>query len=439
MAGDFAWSADGKTLAVANRDSPESPSSISLLSLETGETQKLTTPPAGSFGDSSPAWSPDGQALAYIHSSNFQVSDIYSIPITGGEPKRLTFDNLELRGSLDWTADGREIIYSSPRGGLPSLWRVSASGGRTRRLIGIGEYAYDPSIARQGDRLAYVYRRLDPNIWLAPGPNSNAKDKPPVKLIASTREEVSPQFSPDGKRIVFVSDRSGSKEIWVCANTGQNAVQLTKFGGSQTGTPRWSPDGRQIAFDSRPEGQTDIYTISAEGGRLRRVTTENSEDVMPSWSRDGRWIYFGSRRSGDWQVWKAPVEGGQAVQVTKNGGYEAFESHDGKFVYYAKREPGIWKVPAEGGEESRVFDQGRLGYWAVLEQGICFLNFGVSPSPAIEYFNFATRQVKLLSRLEKARGPFGAPGLAVSADGQWLLYWQVDQVDNDIMLVENFR
>ncbi len=438
-AGDFAWSPDGKTLAISNRDSSESPFNISLLVLGTGETRKLTTPPTGSFGDTAPAWSPDGQTLAFIRSPYFQVSDVYSISVKGGEPTRLTNDNLELRGSLDWTADGREIIYSSPRGGLPSLWRVSSSGGRTRRLIGIGEYAYDPSVSRQGERLAYVYRRVDRNIWLTAGPNSKAKDKTPVKLIASTREEVSPQFSPDGKRIVFVSDRNGSKEIWVSSSDGQNAVQLTDFGGSQTGTPRWSPDGRQIAFDSRPEGQTDIYTISAEGGRPRRVTTENSEDVMPSWSKDGRWIYFGSRRSGDWQIWKTPAEGGQAVQVTKNGGYEAFESPDGKFVYYAKREPGIWKVPVEGGAESRVFDKGRWGNWAVLEQGICFLNFDATPAAAIEFFNFATQQVTSLFSLEKGRTPFGPPALAVSADGQRLLYWQVDQIDNDIMLVENFR
>lgn len=442
LAGDFAWSPDGKTLAIVNRDSPESPSGISLFSLETGATRKLTTPPTGSSGDRSPAWSPDGKTLAFLRSPHSQVSDVYSISIQGGEPKRLTFDNLELRDGLAWTANGHEVIYSSPRGGLPSLWRVSAAGGGTRRLIGTGDYAFDPSVARQGERLAYVYRRVDRNIWLAAGPNSpgsNARDKAPVKLIASSRDEVSPQFSPDGKRIVFVSDRSGSKEIWVCASDGQQAVQLTNFGGSHTGTPHWSPDGKQIAFDSRPEGQTDIYAVSAEGGRPRRVTTENSEDVMPSWSRDGRWIYFGSRRSGDWQVWKAPAEGGQAIQVTKNGGYEAFESPDGKFVYYAKRELGIWKVPVEGGAESRVFEKGRWGNWALLEQGICFLNFAATPNAAIEFFNFATQQVTVLVNFEKSKTPFGPPPLTVSTDGQRLLYSQIDQIDNDIMLVENFR
>lgn len=443
MKGNFSWSPDGKKLVIVSRDPAEDHFSLFLFLLETGETRRLTKPQTGSFGDSSPAWSPDGQTIAFIRSPNFQVSDIYSMPVTGGEPRRITFDNLDLRGSLDWTADGHEIIYSSPRGGLNSLWRVSTTGGRTKRLIGIGEDAYEPSVARQGGRLAYVYRRIDRNIWLAPGPNStepNAANKAPVKLIASTRDDVSPHFSPDGKRVVFISDRSGSKEIWVCSIDGRNAVQLTNFGGSHTGTPRWSPDGREIVFDSRPEGQTDIFAISAEGGRPRRVTTENSEDVMPSWSKDGRWIYFGSRRSGDWQVWKAPAKGGKAIQVTRNGGYEAFESPDGKYVYYTSPDSeGIWRLQSEGGEEIRVFDRGRRGYWAILDGGLCLLNPNATPAPSIEYFNFATRQVSLLGRVDGVRPPFGAPALAVSADGKWVLYFQVDQIDNDIMLVENFR
>ena len=109
-------------------------------------------------------------------------------------------------------------------------------------------------------------------------------------------------------------------------------MQLTSFGGAFLGSPRWSPDGQRIAFDVFREGHADIYVVSADGGSPRRFTTEPSQEVRPSWSRDGRWIYFGSNRSDTWQVWKAPAEGGAAVQVTKNGGREAFESPDGKFV-----------------------------------------------------------------------------------------------------------
>jgi Tol biopolymer transport system component len=316
---------------------------------------------------------------------------------------------------------------------------VQAAGGRLRRLIGIGEYAIQPAISRVGGRLAYLYRKTDTNIWRTPGPLSPAPATEPTRIVASTREEYSPQFSLDGRRLAFISDRSGSREIWVSDGEGQNPIQLTNFGGSHTGSPRWSPDGRQLAFDSRPTGLSSIYVISAAGGSPRRLTDGKFEDVLPSWSRDGRWIYFGSRRSGDWQIWRMMATGEQAEQVTRNGGFEAFEAADGETLYYAKREPGIWRRSLAGGEESRIIDQAGWGNWALLEQGICFLNLRAQPNPTLEYFNFASNQVTLIGKSERIRPFGGSPGLAVSADGRWVLYRQIDQNDNDIMLVENFH
>jgi Tol biopolymer transport system component len=104
--------------------------------------------------------------------------------------------------------------------------------------------------------------------------------------------DVDARFSPDGSKIAFVSNRSGSIEICVAQSTGEHLVRLTSLNGPLTGSPRWSPDGRQIAFDSRAAGNTDVYVISAEGGNPRRLTTEAFNEALPSWSRDGAWIYF---------------------------------------------------------------------------------------------------------------------------------------------------
>jgi eukaryotic-like serine/threonine-protein kinase len=453
--GEFDWSPDGRTLAIVRRETASLTSGITLLSLETGVTRALTLPPADFYGDRAPAWSPDGKSIAFIRSPNYLVSDVYLIAAAGGSPTRLTFDNLEIPGSLCWTANGKEILFTSPRGGLSGLWRVSASGGGTRREFGFGEYAYEPSASRRGERLAYVYRRHDRNIWRIAGPHpaspsrhtgssgDDSHEHSPVRLIASTREEVSPQISPDNERIVFVSDRSGSREIWVSSIRGEDAVQLTNFGGSVTGSPRWSPDGRQIVFDSRAEGRTDIFIVSADGGRPRRLTTESSEDVLPSWSSDGRSIYFGSRRNGEWQIWKIPTEGGVEIQVTVNGGYEAFESGDGRYIYYSKRdpvnEPGIWRIPIAGGPESRVLERGGWGYWSLADDGICLIDSVAGGGKAIEFFDFATREFTILERFERTKAPAGPPGISISHDGHWVYYWQADQVEDDIMLVENFR
>jgi eukaryotic-like serine/threonine-protein kinase len=440
----LAWSPDGKFLAIRDKSSIRDPNSIFLLSTETGEKRKLTSPPAHYFGDGFPAFSPNRQTLAFTRASSGQVNDIYVLPVPGGptsvgEPRRLTFDEREIWG-LAWTPDGSSIVFSSNRAGSQSLWRISATGGAPERLAAAGDNAYSPSISSHGARLAFSQRLADTNIWRTSGPSSKGLRVPPARLISSTQVESSSQFSPDGKRIAFGSSRSGSEEIWVCDSEGLNAVQLTSFSGPPVGSPRWSPDSQRIAFDSTKEGQRDIYVVSAEGGSSRRFTLERSNEVRPSWSRDGRWIYFGSDRTGIWQVWKEPAEGGPAVQVTKNGGREAFESPDGKFVYYSKepRVSGIWRVPVVGGEEIRVLDQGEQGHWAPLDQGICFVKR--MPDPTISLFNFLSRRVEQLAALPKeARTSVASPALAVSPDGRWILYVQVDRVESDIVLVENFR
>lgn len=241
---------------------------------------------------------------------------------------------------------------------------------------------------------------------------------------------------------MFVSKRSGSDEIWRCDRDGLNLVQLTNFGGKGAGTPRWSPDGREIAFDSRPFGASDIFVMSAEGGSPRRLTTDPSHDVMASWSSDGRWIYFCSDRGGNYQVWKTPAHGGQAIQVTSKGGFEAFESADGGFLYYTKgRTPGIWRVAlkegAPTGEETpipQLSEAGRGRYWALKKEGVFFL----AEEREIRFFDFHAGHVTTVATVE--RDPVeGPPGLDVSPDGRWILYAQVDQSISNIMLVEGFR
>jgi Tol biopolymer transport system component/tRNA A-37 threonylcarbamoyl transferase component Bud32 len=441
----LSWSPDGKFLALADRASPQERYGIFLLSVEDGGKQRLTSPPE-SFADNFPAFSPDGQTLAFIRSSGFSSEDLYLISTHGGNLRRLTTDERRML-SVVWTADGREIVFSSNRGGGFSLWRVAVSGGTPEQMAVTGLNAYSPAISRQGNRLAYNVSFIDSNIWRldrsSVNPQAAGRQNLPTKLISSTRQDHSPQFSPDGKRIVFVSDRSGSDEIWVCESVGSNPAQLTFLEGTVGGSPRWSPDGQQIVFDARPAGNSDIYVISTEGGKPRALTLEPSHDVMPSWSRDGRWIYFCSNRSGDFQTWKVPAAGGPAVQVTKQGGFEAFESPGSELLYYTKGRGrgGIWQMPVAGGEERQVpelLDAGYWRYWAVLDDGIYFVAPVATARPAIKFFNFATRRVMQLGVLDG--DPLQGPsGFTVSPDGRWVLYAQADQSISDIMLVENFR
>ena len=143
------------------------------------------------------------------------------------------------------------------------------------------------------------------------------------------------------------------------------------------------------------------------------------------------------------QIWKVPVEGGQATQVTREGGFEGFESTDGKLLYYAKGRlvPGIWQMPVTGGPETPLLDHNNAGYWrlwAVASKGIYFATANEPARPVIEFFNFATRKVTTIATLDKPLSPTD-PGLAVAPNGRSILFAQMDQSGSDLMLVENFR
>jgi Tol biopolymer transport system component/DNA-binding winged helix-turn-helix (wHTH) protein len=430
-AGRLSWSPDGKLLAFSDRVSGNEPvSSIFLLSLESQEIRRLTSPPR--WSDFDPVFSPDGQTLAFAR----RGTGIYMVSVLRGKEQRLISGGYNW--GLAWAPDGRHIVFPDASWPVNAgwLWKISLHGGEPERLQ-FGQEGIEPMI--RGNQLVYVRQMANINVWRRKLSSSHTAG-PADRFISSTRMESGPQFSPDGSKITFESTRSGYYEVWVCRSEGSGLIQLTHFK-SITGTPRWSPDGQRIAFDSRTPGNADIFVIDSQGGSPRRLTSELSSDVVPSWSRDGRWIFFASDRSGRWEVWKIPSDGGTTVQVTHQGGFAAFESPDGRFLYYAKGlgVPGLWRIPTNGGEEIEVISSlkaGYWGYWAVVENGIYYLD--MTTKPGINFFDIATHRTTRVFDLE-SRPTWGAPGLAISSDKKTILYTQLDALNSDIMLVENFR
>jgi eukaryotic-like serine/threonine-protein kinase len=438
----LAWTPDGKSLVVTDRNSDNEPLGLFLLSVESGEKQRLTSPSQKVFMDSQPAFSPDGRTLAFVREVTLGIRDIYLSTLSKdfqpiGEPKRLTFEN-RLTFSPVWTVAGHDIIFSSgPFFGL-SLFRIAASGsGKPRRLAAVGEVGLEPAISGRTQRLVYTRELIDVNVWRLEVPGSQRKISSPMKLISSTRVDGHAQFSPDGKRIVFNSNRTGTFEIWTCDSDGSKSVQLTSLD-SYCGDAHWSPDGKRIAFDGLLGEQWEVFVMNASGGKPKRLTSSLAADYTPRWSRDGKWIYFASDRSGELQVWKIAPSGGEAVPVTQKGGFVALESPDRKWLYYTKSDWGsaLWKVPRDGGEETQVLQSIELHAFAIVKEGIYFI-----PRPdsagrySMQFFDFATQKIRSISTIE---GPIDAY-LSVSPDGRSILYSQLDHVGSDLMLVENFK
>lgn len=438
----LSWSPDGKWLVLSDKGSSEEPFSLFLVSPQTGERRRVTSPPGTIIGDCSPAFSPDGKELAFVRVISAVVGEVYIVSTQGGAEKRLTFDGAGI-SNLAWGPRGSEIIFSSRFGGKNRLLRVPVSGGKPEWLAAAGNDSQYPTFSSQGNRLAWMQNTDNTDVLRVSLKNGNQAGQPPAPLIASTANEVSPRYSPDGSKIVFVSNRSGSDEIWVCASNGEDSIRLTSFRGPLAGSPSWSPDGKQIVFDCRPEGNADIFVISSDGGQPRRFTMDSAEDIVPSWSHDGRWIYFTSNRSGRLQIWKQLVDRGEAIQMTKSGGFEPVEGLDGQWLYFTKDRgsSAIWRMPVAGGDETLVFDSSQKDYSRFWTAGIDGLYFAVAAQPAKTVMNFlvfATGAVRPVAEID-GRLPSSVSGLSISPDKRSMLVPVISQRGSDLMMIEDFR
>jgi len=280
----------------------------------------------------------------------------------------------------------------------------------------------------------------DVNIYRLSLPESGAQISPPVRFLYSSRDELNPKYSADGKQIAFESNRAGSHGIWVSNADGSNVVEVIRLGGGQ----RWSPDGQSLAFHSNVGGASGVYVVRASGGKPVRFTfgsDDGADEGTPSWSHDGKWIYFYSGWSGQSQIRKVPAGSGKAVQVTDSGGLSPVESPDAKFLYFIRwpddgSNNKLWKIPVGGGVGSQILASVSYYNFELMDDGIYFISKPDKSGKAeLKFLSFATNAVKTITTLP---GQI-TYGLAVTPDRRWVLYATNDLSGSDLMLVENFR
>jgi eukaryotic-like serine/threonine-protein kinase len=446
------WCPDSSCLIVTDTMGDGKPDGLVVVSLESGERKALTTPQPPVMADTNPSVSPDGRTLLFVRRTTWGGGVLHVLPIArdltaAGDARPLTAPSVTPECAT-WMPDGQSILFSTaPFAGSAAIWKIPASGGAAERLPFVGEDGMMPSLSRpQGGRparLVYVRSFTDENIWRIDTPAVGAAASAlPVVTIASTKADIHPQLSPDGRRVAFTSTRSGSWEIWTSDLDGANAIQLTSLKApTGTGAPRWSPDGQQIVFASDAEGQFDIFLIPANGGRPRNITSHPAFDHVPAFSHDGQSIYFSSARSGTFQVWKVPVEGGAPAQITTDGGWISRESPDGKDLYFSPTgaigaRTQFWRMPTSGGRSVKIVDDVANLTFEVLDRGIYYLD-QTAGETRVQFFDFATLRRQIVARNLGDNTEIG--GFAASTDGRILLYGRLDSAVDDLMLVQNIR
>ncbi len=446
------WSPDGRFLLAADSETKGSPYRIVRFWLPDGRREWITAPPVGSNGDSDPALSPDGATLAFRRGKSQDIEDLYLMALTpvGAEPRRLTNLNRGVRGHA-WTPDGKALIASLQRSGnnMRLLWRVPVDGSEITRASELGFSAVQPAVAAKGGRLVWVTPLEDMNIWAV----ATDGKTPPRARILSTFFDMAPQYSPDGSRIVFRSNRSGVSAIWVCDRIGRDARKVVDFGGPQVSAPRWSPDGQRIVFEGRAGSSSDLFLLPMTGSEAPAkpavFTNDSSQEVLPWWSRDGKWIYYASDQADGWQVWKRQADGaGIPVRVSKAGGFAPVESPDGKWIYYVRdaNHQGLFRTPLGGaGAEEAVlpdFEGALWGNWVLFHETIYYFEgLAESQSPqraVLKAMDLKTRATREVTRITRLPARFDT-GLAISPDGREILFAQLDRSGSDLFLLEGLK
>jgi len=431
----LSWSPDARQLAYAALDG-EGSYTIRLLQLDTLESKPLRT--GGDCRDAAlPTFSRDGRQLAFVCSSSVAVYSVY-VTDPSSQPPRLLASMLGNPRGLRWSFDGERLLLVNEAGEGGALWEISSSG-RVARLP-FGEDAMGPGIAVQGDRIAYVQGKEVVDIWRVDlSAAATAPDKSGTRLIYSTRSQLMPQYSPDGSRIAFQSNRSGSPEIWLADADGSNALRLTSFNGALTGAPAWCSDGRRIAFDSRASGTSAIYVMEIDKPVPHRVQASRENLALPVWSEDCQWIFASDGRR---SLYRFPSNGGRAESVTSQHSYYA--SVSGARVIFNAEEPGgvvLWSKPVAGGDEAPLPGMPLLTYsdsWTTTRDGVYFTR-AVEESATLNFYDFASQQAHQVMQLQQAPTALGGLGLSVSPDGRSLLYTRSGASQADIMLVRAAR
>ncbi len=428
------WSPDGDWLVATDVDSASGLRGLVLVDAATQARRPFPLPPPGQ-SDFLPRFSPDGQWIAFSRGPDRSIHDLYVIPIDGRQAaRRLTFDERDL-ARFSWAPDSRSLVFSSNRSGDYRLWRIDAAGGEPEWVAGVNTLdPGGPALSPAGGHVAYEEWAFEINIWEvtldAVAPDEGA----PRRVFASTRWDFQPTYAPDGRRVAFVSNRSGRPELWVGEVGAETAAPLASLDGAFIQSPRWSPDGRHIAFNAYAGGQFGIYVVDAQGGTPQRLTGDGIEARAPSWSLDGAWVFFASNTTGRWEVWKMPAGGGDAIQVTREGGYQSQEASDGRLFVSRYGQAGLWRRTREG-EESRVLPElavSDYGNWAVVGDDLLFVKRDRAGA-AIHRLDLRTGRDERVAALP-AKALSHESGLALSPDGTRALVAFVDRAESDIMM-----
>lgn len=383
------WSPDGRSVVyqsseVHGLDVPTAiaPSTLWITTFPDGERRQLTKPDGPVGGHSQPAWSSDGKRIVFV-TQYIGPAEVWTINVAGdaasGALSRLmTCPLMCATPVLD--VDGRSLFYTSPDP-MRGLWRVpltadgrAAAGEPVALFTPIDSDIQGLTLRRDGAQLAFTMQTVRSNLESISLSDARARPRPEPMTRDTSVRNTWPIVSPDGKRLAYMSRRSGSgRHIWIAELDGSGARQLT-FDNAVGPMHAWLPGGDEIAYLSARDRQIQLMASSLTTGRARLIRdygpwsmVERIKLMHARFSPDAGQIVLSQIADGVMNLWTQDLKTGALRQLTHDREAAGFPtaSDDGRWVAYEVMRGGdvqLAIVPYHGGEE-RVLTSGRGLYW----------------------------------------------------------------------------
>ena len=358
--GWVAFSPDGsKYASIRNLSQMLRESRVLVVETASGSTQVVATRKTPeSFVMLKPAWSPDGNRLALFAASDRTPGrhEIVNVDVRDGTIRRIADLGLALVDGVVWLPSGLELVVAGreARAAPQRLWLVSVTTGEMRPLTSdVSDYAL-AGVDPNGSRVLAVRLESTRSLWTAA---AAAPDRPTrVAEDAGSRHGFDEfAWAPDGQLLYTVVE-AGNADLWSLDPTTLKRRRLTTDPADDY-QPTISPDGRIVVFASNRSGAPGLWSMSPDGSHPKRLTTGG--DTRPSFSPVGNWVAF--QRSGvettPWMVFRLSLETGEVQQVTALSTMRPDVSPDGRFVAHYWMTPERWVMavtPAEGGVPTAI-------------------------------------------------------------------------------------
>jgi TolB protein len=361
----IAFSPDGRHFAFVRDDLKKSETAIIVATSDGKDERRLAVRKAPDRFESDFAtrigWAADGNTLACAASSTDAqgyYATVVGVSTIDGSQKSLTKDRWAFTGQVVWLKDGQGLItVASEQGQVRAsaqLWHLSYPGGEARRITNDLNRYIDVSLTADSRSLVTIQSNRISDIWVAP-----SKDLSQAKQITTGAVEGfgGVNWTPDG-RIVYLSRVSGKSDVWIMNADGSGQKQLTYEG--QNVRPIVTPDGRFILFSSNREGRTNVWRMDLDGNNARQLTNGGTNgNAYPA--PDSRSFVYISQDAGNGTLWTMSLDGGQATQLSNPTVNLPVVSPDGKqiacFYWDEQANPprGVMVMPFEGGPVSKRF------------------------------------------------------------------------------------